>query len=246
MLYITFKQKYKLQHTPFFMYSYTIRHKYIFLSFKTLYSLVIFVHFSSLQIRLSTFMYYRIYTIFVSLTATITFASPNFFVIKKQESDNTGDYSIFECTFSCLVWRINPQTNLDESVNIENGKITSWFKKQNPYLGCMSDTLKIAIIGDYNFTYNAHHATNLSLDHSADFLELEPNYYWIKIGTPNDIIQLRSRQYQCRWRIKCGSVQTTPISSQTALYNVDSWSCFESGVIHRRRHSRTHRTPERC
>ena len=51
------------------------------------------------------------------------------FVIKKQESDNTGDYSLFECTFSCLVWRINPQTNLDESVNIENGKITSWFKK---------------------------------------------------------------------------------------------------------------------
>ena len=46
----------------------------------------------------------------------------------------------------------------------------------------MSDTLKIAIIGDYNFTYNAHHATNLSLDHSSDFLELEPNYYWIKIS----------------------------------------------------------------
>jgi hypothetical protein len=51
------------------------------------------------------------------------------FVIKNQESDNTGDYSLFECTFSCLVWRINPQTNLNESVNIENGKITSWFKK---------------------------------------------------------------------------------------------------------------------
>ena len=50
------------------------------------------------------------------------------FVINKQESDNTGDYSKFECTFSCLVWRINPQTNLDESLNIENGKITSWFK----------------------------------------------------------------------------------------------------------------------
>jgi len=51
------------------------------------------------------------------------------FVINKQESDNTGDYSLFECTFSCLVWRINPQTNVDESINIENGKITSWFKK---------------------------------------------------------------------------------------------------------------------
>jgi hypothetical protein len=51
------------------------------------------------------------------------------FVIKNQESDNTGDYSLFECTFSCLVWRYNTQTELDESVNIENGKITSWFKK---------------------------------------------------------------------------------------------------------------------
>ena len=51
------------------------------------------------------------------------------FVIQKQESDNTGDYSFFECTFSCLVWRYNTQTELDESLNIENGKITSWFKK---------------------------------------------------------------------------------------------------------------------
>jgi CTP synthase (UTP-ammonia lyase) len=46
----------------------------------------------------------------------------------------------------------------------------------------MSDSLKIAIIGDYNFTYNSHHATNLSLDHSSDFLEIEINYYWIKIS----------------------------------------------------------------
>ena len=43
----------------------------------------------------------------------------------------------------------------------------------------MSEALKIAIIGDYNFTYNSHHATNLSLDHAAEFLELETNYYWI-------------------------------------------------------------------
>ena len=44
----------------------------------------------------------------------------------------------------------------------------------------MSDALKIAIIGDYNFTFNAHHATNLSLDHSSEFLEFEINYYWIE------------------------------------------------------------------
>tara|TARA_B100001758_G_C18241265_1_gene520689 strand:- start:115 stop:786 length:672 start_codon:yes stop_codon:yes gene_type:complete len=46
----------------------------------------------------------------------------------------------------------------------------------------MSDALKIAIIGDYNFTFNAHHATNLSLDHSSEFLEFDVNYYWIKIS----------------------------------------------------------------
>ena len=46
----------------------------------------------------------------------------------------------------------------------------------------MSEVLKIAIIGDYNFTFNAHHATNLSLDHSSEFHEVELNYYWIKIS----------------------------------------------------------------
>lgn len=49
----------------------------------------------------------------------------------------------------------------------------------------MSDSLKIAIIGDYNFTYNSHQATNLSLDHAADFLEVELSYYWLK---PNEVI----------------------------------------------------------
>jgi len=45
----------------------------------------------------------------------------------------------------------------------------------------MGVNLKIAIIGDYNFTYNSHQATNLALDHSADFLDIEISYYWIKI-----------------------------------------------------------------
>jgi CTP synthase (UTP-ammonia lyase) len=43
------------------------------------------------------------------------------------------------------------------------------------------DPLKIAIIGDYNFTFNAHHATNLALDHASIFLDLEMSYYWIRI-----------------------------------------------------------------
>lgn len=45
----------------------------------------------------------------------------------------------------------------------------------------MSETLKIAIIGDYNFSYNSHQATNLAIDHSSRFLEIDINYYWVKI-----------------------------------------------------------------
>ena len=46
----------------------------------------------------------------------------------------------------------------------------------------MSQSLKIAIIGDYNFTYNSHQATNLAIDHSARFLDIDINYYWIKVS----------------------------------------------------------------
>jgi hypothetical protein len=33
--------------------------------------------------------------------------------------------------------------------------------------------LKIGIIGDFNFTFNTHHATNMALDHAGRFLEVE-------------------------------------------------------------------------
>ncbi|MEX1192471.1 MAG: hypothetical protein WEA99_10900 [Brumimicrobium sp.] len=45
----------------------------------------------------------------------------------------------------------------------------------------MAETLKIAIIGDFNFTYNSHHATNLAIEHSRKLLDIEVNYYWIRI-----------------------------------------------------------------
>ena len=59
--------------------------------------------------------------------------------------------------------------------------------------------LKIAIIGDYNFTFNAHHATNLSLDHAAAFLELEINYYWIKVGEAAQQKPIYYDQYDAFW-----------------------------------------------
>jgi CTP synthase (UTP-ammonia lyase) len=55
----------------------------------------------------------------------------------------------------------------------------------------MNRSIKIAIIGDYNFTYNSHHATNLAIDHASHFLEIEINYYWIKL---QEAIQLSTNQ----------------------------------------------------
>ena len=57
----------------------------------------------------------------------------------------------------------------------------------------MHQTLKIAIIGDYNFTYNAHQATNLAIDHAARFLEVDINYYWIKT---NEAAQFKPSQFE--------------------------------------------------
>lgn len=56
----------------------------------------------------------------------------------------------------------------------------------------MSQSLKIAIIGDYNFTYNSHHATNMAIDHSAYFLDIDVNYYWIK---PSEVVKFKPQQF---------------------------------------------------
>ena len=56
----------------------------------------------------------------------------------------------------------------------------------------MSKGLKIAIIGDYNFTYNSHHATNLAIDHSAHFLDVDINYYWIKL---NEVAKFKPQNF---------------------------------------------------
>ena len=52
----------------------------------------------------------------------------------------------------------------------------------------LMDQLKIGIIGDFNFTFNTHHATNLALDHAGRFLEVELSYYWIRV---NEFISMK-------------------------------------------------------
>jgi CTP synthase (UTP-ammonia lyase) len=63
----------------------------------------------------------------------------------------------------------------------------------------MPNTIKIAIIGDYNFTYNSHQATNLSLDHASRFLDIEINYYWIKVNEVTQVKPSYFEQYDGIW-----------------------------------------------
>ena len=51
------------------------------------------------------------------------------FTVIKQASDNTGDYSLFECTFSCKVWTYDVQLAQDISININNAVVRAWYKK---------------------------------------------------------------------------------------------------------------------
>jgi hypothetical protein len=49
-------------------------------------------------------------------------------VIKKA-SDITGDYFLFECSFSCKVWTYDIQLQKDISITINNLVFRGWFKK---------------------------------------------------------------------------------------------------------------------
>jgi CTP synthase (UTP-ammonia lyase) len=63
----------------------------------------------------------------------------------------------------------------------------------------MSEALKIAIIGDFNFTYNAHHATNLAIEHSAKLLDLDVNYYWIRIHEATGFKESKLKSFDGIW-----------------------------------------------
>ncbi|MCB0477362.1 MAG: hypothetical protein R2799_16015 [Crocinitomicaceae bacterium] len=44
----------------------------------------------------------------------------------------------------------------------------------------MNASVKVGIIGDFSFMYNAHHATNHALEHSKNLFEANLDYYWIR------------------------------------------------------------------
>ncbi|MDG1914640.1 MAG: hypothetical protein P8I55_08625 [Crocinitomix sp.] len=43
----------------------------------------------------------------------------------------------------------------------------------------MDRVLRIAVIGDYNFAYHSHNATNQALQHAEQVLDQPINYYWL-------------------------------------------------------------------
>lgn len=63
----------------------------------------------------------------------------------------------------------------------------------------MSQSVKIGIIGDYNFTYNSHHATNLAIDHASHFLDIEISYYWIKLSEASHLSTNQLKEYDGIW-----------------------------------------------
>lgn len=78
----------------------------------------------------------------------------------------------------------------------------------------MSYSLKIAIVGDYNFTYYSHQATNLSLDHSGLFLEVDVSYYWLKLSEVATMKLSRLEQYDGIW------IAPGPVSNPFFLHGI--------------------------
>ena len=66
----------------------------------------------------------------------------------------------------------------------------------NPYFYIMSEAIKIIIVGDFNFTYNAHHATNLAIEHSSKLLDVDVNYYWMRTHEAARLKSAKFSNYQ--------------------------------------------------
>ena len=63
----------------------------------------------------------------------------------------------------------------------------------------MNRTLKIAIIGDFNFSHNAHHATNFAIEHAATQIGVSVNYYWLRLHEMTTIKQNNLNVFDAFW-----------------------------------------------
>lgn len=63
----------------------------------------------------------------------------------------------------------------------------------------MNKKIKIAVIGDFNYTYNTHHAINLAIGHASDFLEIDCDFYWIKALQFSELRPTELKKYDAFW-----------------------------------------------
>lgn len=63
----------------------------------------------------------------------------------------------------------------------------------------MPRRLKILIIGDYNFTYNTHVVINHAIDHACEFLQVNCDYYWMKLRDFSGISTRDIKAYDGFW-----------------------------------------------
>lgn len=63
----------------------------------------------------------------------------------------------------------------------------------------MKKTIKLLILGDFNFTYNAHHATNIAIEHASISLKVDTNYYWMRLHEAANLKVTDFREYDGIW-----------------------------------------------
>lgn len=63
----------------------------------------------------------------------------------------------------------------------------------------MKKKIKIAILGEFNFTYNTHHAINLALNHAIDFLAVDCDYFWLRYQDFTELSPTEKNEYDGFW-----------------------------------------------
>ncbi|MFA5575197.1 MAG: hypothetical protein WC994_09135 [Brumimicrobium sp.] len=63
----------------------------------------------------------------------------------------------------------------------------------------MLKPIRIAIVGDYNYTSAAHQSTNLAIGHAAEKLEIEVDYFWIRLYEAIELKNSDLKNYDGVW-----------------------------------------------
>lgn len=74
--------------------------------------------------------------------------------------------------------------------------------------------LKIVLIGDYNFSQNAHHATNISIDHVSQEFGFKIDYFWIRTYEANKMSVKDFESFDGIW------ITSGPFENSFFLHNI--------------------------